>query len=75
MSETKITLIDFFKLFATFASAIHVSQGGEFVNLLRDYVEDGVFRDYTSVMSGGQDLLYVRQLLGTAIRDLDKYVI
>ncbi len=42
------------------------------MNLLRDYVESGVYRDYTSVVSGGEDLLHLRQLLGTAIRDLDK---
>ena len=36
-------------------------------------MENGIEGDYHTVASGGEDLLRMKQLLGSALRDLDRF--
>ena len=59
----------------TCKSYYNCSQDGEFVTLLREYVENGIEGDYKTVASGKEELQQLTQLLGSAMRDLDKCVL
>ena len=64
-----------FRLFTVCLAAsfrTYFSQDGEFVNLLQEYVENGIQSDYRNVVSGSEELQELRQVLSTSIKDLNR---
>ena len=53
----------------------YCSQDGEFVNLLRDYVENSIEVDYKNVAFGSEELQQLKQFLGSALRDVDRFIL
>lgn len=54
------------------ASFTACSQDGEFINLLREYVENDIQTDHHRAASGAEELPQLSRLLGAAMKDLDR---